>query len=394
MEAIDLGKESTQHLNKFIQLAAQSQDANRRDDTIALLNSAIALYPADAITTEEINQTIPDRCEILTKLAMVLTDSATILDPVGVHVLHQTLIYNSHYVAANFYLGKLLMQNGNIAEAYQYLNTALTYSNSQDRFYVSSQKLLDKIVTLHDHKDPIFATDYLIGQAMTHALIDNPVGTFTKMSFDRIENKYDANVQMFPTDSTLQEFNRIRDFNSQHGFPQDSFEQFLPANLPLFEIHNRLSSILGTGYTLIDEGAEIYDVCGLNIEPQLSFTFYKLIKNDTQQISYLLLSGKNPLEMKARKLRQSDDFTYHDKIFDVYKTKIIFNANALIHFIPVLAQNYFGDKWSSDAILHHQINGIHDASFNQTLNIHPNFQLKDSRVHVLIDTNQTRRQLN
>lgn len=388
MEAIDLGKESIQHLNKFIKLAMQSQDDNRRDDTIALLNSAIAIYPANAITTEELNQTIPDRCEIITKLAMALTDSATILDPIGIHVLHQALVYNNNYVPANFYLGKLLMQNGNIAEAYHYLNTALTYSEKHDRFYASSQKLLDKIFSLRDHKDPIFATDYLIGQAMTHALIDNPVGTFTKMSFDRIENKYDANVQMFPTEQTLQEFNHIRAFNSQHGFQQEPFDQFLPANLPLFEIHNQLSIILGNGYTLIDQGAEIYDVCGLNIEPQLSFTFYKLIKNETQQISYLLLAGKSPLEIKARKLRQSKAFDYKDDIFDVYKTQIIFNADALIHFIPVLAQNYFNDNWSDDDILHYQINGIRDASFNQALNIHPDFRLNDSRVLMLIDTNQ------
>ncbi|CAI2661207.1 hypothetical protein AKUH4B406M_13750 [Apilactobacillus kunkeei] len=217
---------------------------------------------------------------------------------------------------------------------------------------------------LIDSKDPIFATDYLIGQSMSHASSIVPIGTFKKMSFDKIENKYDANVQMFPTDDTTEKLNGIREFNSNHGFEQTSFEEFLPAHLPLFEEHNQLSLMLGEGYTLIDMGAEIYDVCGLNIEPQLTFTFYKLINNETNCYSYLLLAGKSPLELKDKATKYNDDnLEYDTRIFDVYKNKIFFDSDNMIKFSLALAKDYFNDDITLDNIENKSISGVNDETF-------------------------------
>ncbi|CAI2661108.1 hypothetical protein AKUH4B406M_13740 [Apilactobacillus kunkeei] len=46
MDAIELGKDKAQQLNKFIELATQSIDDNKRDDAISLLSSAISQYPS------------------------------------------------------------------------------------------------------------------------------------------------------------------------------------------------------------------------------------------------------------------------------------------------------------------------------------------------------------
>lgn len=386
MDAIELGKDKAQQLNKFIELATQSIDDNKRDDAISLLSSAISQYTAGVMTTEEIEGKIPSRSEILTKLGIIFTESGATLDPTGVHLFQQAILYDRKYVAANYYLGKILMNNGNIAEANELMERALNNSTEGDRFYGPAKKAIEEMNDLIDSKDPIFATDYLIGQSMSHALIDSPIGTFKKMSFDKIENKYDANVQMFPTDDTTEKLNGIREFNSNHGFEQTSFEEFLPAHLPLFEEHNQLSLMLGEGYTLIDMGAEIYDVCGLNIEPQLTFTFYKLINNETNCYSYLLLAGKSPLELKDRQLSNDDSLEYDTRIFDVYKNKIFFDSDNMIKFSLALAKDYFNDDITLDNIENKSISGVKDETFNQLLEIHDDFNINDSRVRIIIDT--------
>ncbi len=386
MDAIELGKDKTQQLNKFIELATQCIDDNKRDDAISLLSSAIAQFPAGVMTTEEIEGKIPSRSEILTKLGIIFTESGSTLDPTGVHLFQQAIVYDKKYVAANYYLGKMLMNNNNIAEANELMENALNNSIEGDRFFGPAQKAIEEMTEMVDSKDPIFAIDYLIGQSMSHALIDSPIGTFKKMSFDKIENKYDANVQMFPTEATTNKLNDIREFNSNHGFEQTSFEEFLPAHLPLFEEHNQLSLMLGEGYTLIDMGAEIYDVCGLNIEPQLTFTFYKLINNETNCYSYLLLSGKSPLELKDRQISSDDKFEYDTRIFDVYKNKIFFDADNMIKFTLALTKDYFDDDITLDNITNQSINGIKDETFNQLLEIHDDFNINDSRVRIIIDT--------
>ncbi|WJV43250.1 hypothetical protein [Apilactobacillus kunkeei] len=387
MDAIELGKDKAQQLNKFIELATQCVDDNKRDDAISLLSSAISQYPAGVMTTEEIEGKIPSRSEILTKLGIIFTESGATLDPTGVHLFQQAILYDCKYVAANYYLGKILMNNENIAEANELMERALRNSVEGDRFYGPAQKAIEEMTELTDSKDPIFATDYLIGQSMSHAIIDSPIGTFKKMSFDKIENKYDANVQMFPTDATKEKLNNIREFNSNHGFEQSSFEEFLPAHLPLFEEHNQLSLMLGQGYTLVDMGAEIYDVCGLNIEPQLTFTFYKLINNETNCYSYLLLAGKSPLELKDRQLSKDENFEYNTRIFDVYKNKIFFDSDNMIKFTLTLAKDYFNDDITLDNIANKSINGVKDETFNQLLEIHDDFSINDSRVRIIIDTN-------
>lgn len=386
MDAIELGKDKAQQLNKFIELATQCIDDNKRDDAISLLSSAISQYPAGVMTTEEIEGKVPSRSEILTKLGIIFTESGSSLDPTGVHLFQQAILYDCKYVAANYYLGKILMNNGNIAEANELMERALHNSVEGDRFYGPAQKAIEEMTDMTDSKDPIFAIDYLIGQSMSHALIDSPIGTFKKMSFDKIENKYDANVQMFPTDATSERLNGIREFNSNHGFEQTSFEEFLPTHLPLFEEHNQLSLILGEGYTLMDMGAEIYDVCGLNIEPQLTFTFYKLINNETNCYSYLLLSGKSPLELKDKQLSTNSNFEYDTRIFDVYKNKIFFDSDNMIKFSLALAKDYFNDDITLDNIENKSISGVNDETFNQLLEIHDDFNINDSRVRIIIDT--------
>lgn len=386
MDAIELGKEKTQQLNKFIELSTQCIDDNKRDDAISLLSSAISQYPAGVITTEEIEGKIPSRSEILTKLGIIFTESGAILDPTGVHLFQQAILYDPKYVAANYYLGKMLMNNNNVAEGNELMERALHNSIEGDRFYGPSERAINEMAAMTDSKDPIFAIDYLIGQSMSHALIDSPIGTFKKMSFDKIENKYDANVQMFPTDATTKKLNAIREFNSNHGFKQTSFEEFLPANLPLFEEHNQLSMMLGEGYTLIDMGAEIYDVCGLSIEPQLTFTFYKLINNKTNCLSYLLLAGKSPLELKDRQLSISEKYEYNTRIFDVYKNKIFFDPDNMIKFILALSKDYFNDDITMNNITNKSINGVKDETFNQLLEIHDEFNINDSRVRIIMDT--------
>ena len=388
MDAIELGKDKAQQLNKFIELATQCIDDNKRDYAISLLSSAISQYPAGIMTTEEIEGKIPSRSEILTKLGIIFTESGSSLDPTGVHLFQQAILYDRKYVAANYYLGKILMNNGNIAEANELMERAMHNSVEGDRFYGPAQKSIEEMTDMTDSNDPIFAIDYLIGQSMSHALIDSPIGTFKKMSFDndKIENKYDANVQMFPTNATTEKLNNIREFNSNHGFEQTSFEEFLPAHLPLFEEHNQLSLMLGEGYTLIDMGAEIYDVCGLNIEPQLTFTFYKLINNETNCYSYLLLAGKSPLELKDRQLSKNDNFEYDTRIFDVYKNKIFFDSDNMIKFSLALAKDYFNDDITLDNISDKSISGIKDETFNQLLEIHDDFNINDSRVRIIIDT--------
>lgn len=387
MDTIELGKDNAHQLNKFIELATKCIDDNKRDEAISLLSSAISQYPAGVLTTEEIEGKVPSRSEILTKLGIIFTESGSLLDPTGIHLFQQAIVYDNEYVAANYYLGKILMNNGNIAEANVLMEKALKNSIEGDRFFDPANQAIEEMMTMDAHDDPIFATDYFIGQSMSHALIDSPIGTFKKMDFDKIENKYDANVQMFPTEETVKKLNRIREFNSNHGFEQTSFEDFLPAHLPLFEEHNHLSMMLGEGYTLVDMGAEIYDVCGLNIEPQLTFTFYKLINKKTNCYSYLLLSGKSPLELKDRQISENENLEYNTRIFDVYKNKIFFDKNNMIKFTLALSKEYFNDDISLSNIQNQSISGIKDETFKQILEIHDDFNIQDSRVRILIDTN-------
>ncbi|GAA6114160.1 tetratricopeptide repeat protein [Apilactobacillus apinorum] len=386
MDSIDLGKDNAQQLNKFIELAAQCIDEDRRDDAISLLSSAISLYPASGITQEELNQTVPTRSEVLTKLGIIFSDSGTNLDPIAVHLFQQALVYDENFVPANFYLGKLLMNNGNIAQALKCMQNALDNSIEGDRFYQSAKDSLEEMSELVDHGDTIFAIDYLIGQSMSHAIIDSPIGTFKKMDFDQIENKYDGSVQLFPTEATTQKLNQIREFNSNHGFEQTSLEEFLPANLPLFEAHNDLPTYIKDKYTLVDMGAEIYDVCGLNVDPQLTFTFYKLIQRETNTYSYLLLAGKSPLEIKDKQLSRSEESDYDGAIFDIYKNRILYNQDSISGFIAALAKDYFGDQFKDDNIQNLVINGINDESFNHDLEFTDDFNINNSRVKVLIDT--------
>lgn len=386
MDSIDLGKDNAQQLNKFIELAAQCIDEDRRDDAISLLSSAISLYPANAITQEELNQTIPTRSEVLTKLGIIFSDSGTNLDPIAVHLFQQALVYDENFVPANFYLGKLLMNNGNIAQALKCMQNALDNSIEGDRFYQSAKDSLEEMSELVDHGDTIFAIDYLIGQSMSHAIIDSPIGTFKKMDFDQIENKYDGSVQLFPTEDTTKKLNQIREFNSNHGFEQTSLEEFLPANLPLFEAHNDLPTYIEDKYTLVDMGAEIYDVCGLNVDPQLTFTFYKLVQRETNTYSYLLLAGKSPLEIKDKQLSRSEESDYDGAIFDIYKNRILYNQDSVSGFIAALAKDYFGDQFKDDNIQNLVINGINDESFNHDLEFTDDFNINNSRVKVLIDT--------
>lgn len=386
MDSIDLGKDNAQQLNKFIELAAQCIDEDRRDDAISLLSSAISLYPANAITQEELNQTVPTRSEVLTKLGIIFSDSGTNLDPIAVHLFQQALVYDENFVPANFYLGKLLMNNGNIAQALKCMQNALDNSVEGDRFYQSAKDSLEEMSKLVDHGDTIFAIDYLIGQSMSHAIIDSPIGTFKKMDFDQIENKYDGSVQLFPTEATTKKLNQIREFNSNHGFEQTSLEEFLPANLPLFEAHNDLPTYIEDKYTLVDMGAEIYDVCGLNVDPQLTFTFYKLVQRETNTYSYLLLAGKSPLEIKDKQLSRSEESDYDGAIFDIYKNRILYNQDSISGFIAALAKDYFGDQFKDDNIQNLVINGINDESFNHDLEFTDDFNINNSRVKVLIDT--------
>lgn len=387
MDSIDLGKDNAQQLNKFIELAAQCIDEDRRDDAISLLSSAISLYPANAITQEELNQTVPTRSEVLTKLGIIFSDSGTNLDPIAVHLFQQALVYDANFVPANFYLGKLLTNNGNIAQALKCMQTALDNSVEGDRFYQSAKDALEEMSELVDHGDTIFAIDYLIGQSMSHAIIDSPIGTFKKMDFDQIENKYDGSVQLFPTEATTKKLNQIREFNSNHGFEQTSLEEFLPANLPLFEAHNDLPTYIEDKYTLVDMGAEIYDVCGLNVDPQLTFTFYKLVQRETNTYSYLLLAGKSPLELKDKQLSHKEGIDYDGAIFDIYKNRILYNQDSISGFIAALAKDYFGDQFNDDNIQNLVIKGINDESFNRDLEFTDDFNINNSRVKVLIDTN-------
>lgn len=387
MDSIDLGKDNAQQLNKFIELAAKCIDEDRRDDAISLLSSAVSLYPANAITQEELNQTVPTRSEVLTKLGIIFSDSGTNLDPIAVHLFQQALVYDANFVPANFYLGKLLMNNGNIAQALKCMQNALDNSIKGDRFYQSAKDTLEEMSELIDHGDTIFAIDYLIGQSMSHAIIDSPIGTFKKMDFDQIENKYDGSVQLFPTEATTKKLNQIREFNSNHGFEQTSLEEFLPANLPLFEAHNDLPTYIEDKYTLVDMGAEIYDVCGLNVDPQLTFTFYKLVQRETNTYSYLLLAGKSPLELKDKQLSHKEGIDYDGAIFDIYKNRILYNQDSISGFIAALAKDYFGDQFNDDNIQNLVIKGINDESFNHNLEFTDDFNINNSRVKVLIDTN-------
>lgn len=387
MDSIDLGKDNAQQLNKFIELAAKCIDEDRKDDAISLLSSAISLYPANAITQEELNQTVPTRSEVLTKLGIIFSDSGTNLDPIAVHLFQQALVYDDNFVPANFYLGKLLMKNGNIAQALKLMQEALDNSVEGDRFYQSAKDALDEMSELVDHGDTIFVIDYLIGQSMSHAIIDSPIGTFKKLDFDKIENKYDGSVQLFPTDATTKKLNQIREFNSNHGFEQTSLEEFLPANLPLFEAHNDLPTYIEDKYTLVDMGAEIYDVCGLNVEPQLTFIFYKLINTETNTYSYLLLAGKSPLELKDNQLSRNEEIDYDGAIFDIYKNRILYNQDSISGFIAALAKDYFNDQFADDNIQSLVINGINDESFKNDLEFTDDFNINNSRVKVLVDTN-------
>ncbi|TPR37939.1 tetratricopeptide repeat protein [Apilactobacillus micheneri] len=387
MEAINLGEEKTQQIAQLINFGNENYDKEDKKTAIEALSTAIAMYPANTKTVEEINGDIPDRSVILTKLGMLFTKYGNQLDPIGVHLFKQSLIYNDNDIEANYYLGKLLFNNGNVYEANLYLNKVLDNIDKSDKLYESTKEFLDDINNQEEQDLPIFATDFVIGQALSHTMLNSPIGTFKKMSFDKIERKYDDRVQLFPTDKTKEALNKIREFNYNHGFKQSSFDEFLPANLPLFEVKNELSLLLGEGYTLIDQGAEIYDVCGVNVPPELTFNFYKLINNETNNISYLLLSGKSPLEIKDEKVR-ADDSNHHQKeIFDNYKTNVSYSDDAMKSFVLALAKEYFDDDLSEDNIDNSHIWGIRDTNFDQTFDKHEDFDLKDSRVEILIDTN-------
>ncbi|TPR42949.1 hypothetical protein DY124_06630 [Apilactobacillus micheneri] len=388
MEAINLGEEKTQQIAQLINFGNENYDKEDKKAAIEALSTAIAIYPANTKTVEEINGDIPDRSVILTKLGMLFTKYGNQLDPIGVHLFKQSSIYNDNDIEANYYLGKLLFNNGNVYEANSYLNKVLDNIDKSDKLYESTKEFLDDINNQEEQDLPIFATDFVIGQALSHTMLNSPIGTFKKMSFDKIERKYDDRVQLFPTDNTKENLNKIREFNSNHGFKQSSFDEFLPANLPLFEVKNELSLFLGEGYTLIDQGAEIYDVCGINVPPELTFNFYKLINNETNNISYLLLSGKSPLEIKDEKVR-ADDSNHHQKeIFDNYKTNVSYSDDAMKSFVLALAKEYFDDNLSEDNIDNSHIWGIRDTNFDQTFDKHEDFDLKDSRVEILIDTNK------
>ncbi|UQS84915.1 hypothetical protein MOO46_06635 [Apilactobacillus apisilvae] len=387
MEAIKLGKAKTQQITQFINFGNQNYDNDNQKQAIEFYSNAIAIYPANLKTNEEINGDIPDRNEILTKLGMLFTKYGTQLDPTGVHLFKQSLIYAPDDVEANYYLGKILFNNGNIYEANLYLNKVIDNIDENDKLYNSTKKALEEINN-QDEKDlPIFATDFIIGQALSHTMLTSPIGTFVKMSFDKIENKYNDSVQLFPTDQTVKKLNKIRDFNSNHGFKQAPFEEFLPANLPLFEVKNNLSLFIDENYTLINQGAEIYDVCGINVPPELSFNFYKLVNNDTGTIAYLLLTGKSPLEIKDEQLRTSDDFDYQETIFDDYKTNVSYDTETIKVFMLAVAKDYFNDTVTKDNIEKTKVWGIKDAGFEQTFDKNDDFTLDDSRLEILIETN-------
>ncbi|GAA6237335.1 tetratricopeptide repeat protein [Apilactobacillus micheneri] len=388
MEAINLGQEKAQQIAQLINFGNENYDKEDKKAAIEALSTAIAMYPANTKTVEEINGDIPDRSVILTKLGMLFTKYGNQLDPIGVHLFKQSLIYNDNDIEANYYLGKLLFNNGNVYEANLYLNKVLDNIDKSDKLYESTKEFLDNINNQEEQDLPIFATDFVIGQALSHTMLNSPIGTFKKMSFDKIERKYDDRVQLFPTDKTKETLNKIREFNSNHGFKQSSFDEFLPANLPLFEVKNELSLFLGEGYTLIDQGAEIYDVCGVNVPPELTFNFYKLINIETNNISYLLLSGKSPLEIKDEKVRADDNNHHQKEIFDNYKTNVSYSDDAMKSFVIALAKEYFDDNLSEDNINNSHIWGIRDTNFDQTFDKHEDFDLKDSRVEILIDTNK------
>ncbi|TPR38874.1 tetratricopeptide repeat protein [Apilactobacillus micheneri] len=388
MEAINLGEEKTQQIAQLINFGNENYDKEDKKAAIEALSTAIAIYPANTKTVEEINGDIPDRSVILTKLGMLFTKYGNQLDPIGVHLFKQSLIYNDNDIEANYYLGKLLFNNGNVYEANLYLIKVLDNIDKSNKLYESTKEFLDDINNQEEQDLPIFATDFVIGQALSHTMLNSPIGTFKKMSFDKIERKYDDRVQLFPTDKTKETLNKIREFNSNHGFKQSSFDEFLPANLPLFEVKNELSLFLGDGYTLINQGAEIYDVCGVNVPPELTFNFYKLINNETNNISYLLLSGKSPLEIKDEKVRADDNNHHQKEIFDNYKTNVSYSDDAMKSFILALAKEYFDDDLSEDNIDISHIWGIRDTNFDQTFDKHEDFDLKDSRVEILIDTNK------
>lgn len=388
MEATKLGQAKSQQIAQLINFGNENYDKDDKKPAIEALSAAIAIYPANTKTTEELNGDIPDRSVILTKLGMLFTKYGNQLDPIGVHLFKQSLIYNDNNIEANYYLGKLLFNNGNVYEANLYLNKVLDNIDKSDKLYESTKKFLDDINNQEEQDLPIFATDFVIGQALSHTMLNSPIGTFKKMSFDKIERKYDDRVQLFPTDKTKETLNKIREFNSNHGFKQSSFEEFLPANLPLFEVKNELSLFLGEGYTLIDQGAEIYDVCGVNVTPELTFNFYKLINNETNNISYLLLSGKSPLEIKDEKVRTDDNNHHQKEIFDNYKTTVSYSDDAMKSFVLALAKEYFDDAVTENNINNSHIWGIRDTNFDQTFDKHEDFDLKDSRVEILIDTNK------
>ncbi|TPR26182.1 hypothetical protein DY120_00350 [Apilactobacillus micheneri] len=387
MEAIELGKNKSQKIAQLINFGNENYDNDKKQTAIEAFSAAIAIYPANTKSIEEINGDIPDRNVILTKLGMLFTKYGNQLDPIGVHLFKQALIYNENDVEANYYLGKLLFNNGNVYEANLYLNKVLDNIDQTDKLYEATKEALDDINNQEEQDLPIFATDFVIGQALSHTMLNSPIGTFKKMDFDKIEKKYDDRVQLFPTEDTKKLLNKIRNFNSNHGFKQEAFEDFLPTNLPLFEVQNNLSILLGEDYTLIDQGAEIYDVCGVNVPPELTFNFYKLINNKTNHISYLLLSGKSPLEIKDEKVI-SDKNNHQRAIFDNYKTNVSYSDTEMRSFVLALAKEYFEDDVAEDNIADSHIWGIRDTNFDQTFDKHEDFDLADSRVEILIDTNK------
>ncbi|TPR13100.1 hypothetical protein [Apilactobacillus timberlakei] len=388
MEAIKLGQSKSQQIAQLINFGNKNYDKEDKKTAIEALSAAIAIYPLNNRTIEEINGDIPDRNIILTKLGMLFTKYGNQLDPIGVHLFKQSLIYNKNDIEANYYLGKLLFNNGNVYEANLYLNNVLDSIDKNDKLYESTKKFLDNINNQKEQDLPIFATDFVIGQALSHTMLNSPIGTFKKMSSKRVGNDYNNSVQLFPTENTKQSLNKIRDFNSNHGFKQDSFEEFFSNHSQLFEVKNNLSLFLDDGYTIIDQGAEIYDVCGVNVPPELTFNFYKLINNETNNISYLLLSGKSPLEIKDAKVKADENNHHQREIFDSYKTNVSYSDNEMRSFVLALAKEYFEDDINENNIINSHIWGIKDINFDQTFDKHEDFDLADSRVEILIDTNK------
>ena len=58
----------------------------------------------------------------------------------------------------------------------------------------------------------------------------------------------------------------------------------------------------------------------------------------------------------------------------------------MIKFSLALAKDYFNDDITLDNISDKSISGVKDETFNQLLEIHDDFNINDSRVRIIIDT--------